>query len=151
MNSINSDQELRHALEGLSSVQQRRLGGLFVESALDLCDDARIRRALQVAMDPDASEEECKDAFRSAKAYAIHSYTECGRDTDWSRQAAHFVATAAACLLADEETAGAVNRAWKAAMHLRNARNCALIAQESDAGEDEAARQYRIAKAFLDA
>jgi len=151
MTSIGNDQELKHALVGLSPVQQRRLGGLFVESALDLCDDARIRRALEVAMDPDSSEEECNDAFHSAKAYAVHSYTECGHDTDWSKQAAHFVATAAACLLADEETAGAGNRAWKAAMHVRNARNCALIVQEGDAGEDEAARQYRIANEFLDA
>lgn len=151
MTSIGNDQELRHALVGLSPVQQRHLGGLFVESALDLCDDARIRRALTVAMDPDSSEEECKDAFHSAKAYAIQSYTECGRDTDWSKQAAHFVATAAACLLADEQMAGTGNRALKAAMQVRNARNCALIAQESDVGEDEAARQYRIAKEFLEA
>lgn len=151
MASISNDQELRHALSRLSPVQQRSLGGLFVESALDLCDDARIRRALTVAMDSDSSEEEREDAFHSAKAFAIHSYTECGRDTDWSRQAAHFVGTAAACLLADEEPAGAGNRAWKAAVQVRNARNCALISQEGDIGEDEAARQYRIATDFLGA
>lgn len=102
-------------------------------------------------MDQDSSEEERKDAFHSAKSYAIHSYTECGRNTDWSKQASHFVATAAACLLADEEMAGAGNRALNAAMHVRNARNCALIAQEGDVGEDEATRQYRIAKEFLEA
>ncbi len=90
-------------------------------------------------MDPNSTKEECEDAFRSAKAYAIHSYKECGRDTDWARQAAHFVATAAACLLADDDTAGAGNRAWKAAGQVRNARNCALILQEGDAGEHELA------------
>jgi hypothetical protein len=151
MTSISNDQELRLALLGLSPVQQRRLGGLFVESALDLCDDARVRHALRVAMDPNSTEEECEDAFHSAKAYAIHSYTECGRDTDWARQAEHFVATAAACLLADDDTAGAGNRAWKAAMQVRNARNCALMQQEGDAGENEADRQYRIATEFLEA
>jgi hypothetical protein len=151
MTSIANDQDLKHALVGLSPVQQRHLGGLFVEKALDLCDDARIRHALKVAMDPDSSDEECEEAFHSAKAYAIRSYTECGRDADWSRQAAHFIATAVACLLADEETAGAGNRAWKAAMHVRNARNSALIVQEGDVGEDEAARQYRIANEFLGA
>jgi hypothetical protein len=150
MTSIGNDQELRSALAGLNPVQQRRLGGLFVQSALDLCDDARIRRALEVAMDPGSSGEDREEAFHSAKAYAVRSYTECGRDTDWAGQAAHFVATAAACLLADDETAGAGNRAWKAAMHVRNARNCALIVREDDAGEDEAARQYRIAEEFLD-
>jgi hypothetical protein len=151
MTSINNDQELRAALVGLSPLQQRRLGGLFVESALDLCDDARIRHALTVAMDANATEEECEDAFHSAKSYAIHSYTECGRDTDWARQAAHFVAAAAACLLADDDNAGVGNRAWKAAMQVRNARNCALVVQESDAGVDEAARQFQIANEFLEA
>jgi len=139
MTAIGNDQELRSALVGLSLVQQRRLGGLFVECALDLCDDERIRHALTVAMDPNSTKEECEDAFHSAKAYAIHSYTECGRDTDWARQAEHFVATAAACLLADDDTAGAGNRAWKAAGQVRNARNCALILQEGDAGEHELA------------
>jgi hypothetical protein len=151
MTSIANDQDLKHALVGLSPVQQRHLGGLFVEKALDLCDDARIRHALKVAMDPDSSDEECEAAFHSAKAYAIHSYTECGRNADWSNQAAHFIATAVACLLADEETAGAGNRAWKVAMHVRNARNSALIVQEGDVGEDESARQYRIADEFLGA
>jgi hypothetical protein len=151
MTSISNDQELRLALVGLSPIQERRLGSLFVESALDLCDDERIRHALKVAMDPNSTEEECEDAFHSAKAYAIHTYTECGRDTDWARQAEHFVATAAACLLADDDTAGGGNRAWKAAMQVRNARNCALMVQEGNAGENEASRQYQIATRFLEA
>jgi len=150
MTYISNDQELKAALAGLSPIQQRHLGGLFVENALDLCDDARIRHAVTVAMDPNATEEECDDAFHSAKAYAIHSYTECGRDTDWARQASHFVATAAACLLADDDAAGPGNRAWKAAMQVRNARNCALVVQEGDTGENEDACQYRIAKEFLE-
>jgi hypothetical protein len=149
MNPINSDRELRQALDGLSAIEQRHLGGLFVENALSLCEDTRIRRALQVAMDPRSTKDECEDAFRSAKAYAVHSYTECGRDTDWSKQAAHFIATAAACLLADEETAGTGNRAWRVAMQVRNARNCALMAPEGSVSEDEADCQYRIANAFL--
>jgi hypothetical protein len=36
-------------------------------------------------------------------------------------------------------------------MQVRNARNCALMVQEGDAAENEAARQYRIAKRFLEA
>jgi len=34
-------------------------------------------------------------------------------------------------------------------MYVRNARNSALIVQEGDVGEDEAARQYPIANEFL--
>ncbi len=149
MATIHSDQELKLVLERLSPEQQRRVGGMFIESALDLCDDAKIQRALQVAMDPASSDKECKDAFHSAKAYAISTYTECGRDTDWTRQAAHFIGVATACLLSDEEPGGVGNRAWKVAMQVRNARNCALMAHEGSADiDDESERQCRIAGEF---
>jgi len=149
MVTIKNDQELRGVLDRLSPEQQRRIGGIFLESALDLCDDARIRRAVQVAMDPECSEEIREDAFRSAKDYAVATYTECGRDTDWNRQAAHFVGVAAACLLSDEQRGAEGNRAWRVAMQIRNARNCALIEQAgSDGIDDEAERQRRIAGEF---
>jgi hypothetical protein len=106
MASIQNDQDLKHALEQLSPEQQRRIGGMFIENALDLCDDTRVRRAIELAMEPASTDEEREDAFRSVKTYAVSTYTECGRDTDWSRQAAHFVGIAAACLLSDEEPMG---------------------------------------------
>lgn len=149
MNSIDNDRALKHALDGLTPGQQCRLGARLIEADSDLWDDARIRRAVEVALDPEAPPELREEAYRSVRAYAIQSYTECGRDTDWPQQAEHFVAGAAAALLADDASAGRVNRAWKAAMHLRNARNCALITQGEALGEDEAARQYRIVEAFL--
>ncbi len=122
---------------------------MFIESALDLCDDARVRRAVEVAMDPASSEKERDEAFHAAKSYAVHSYTECGRDTDWSHQAAHFIGVAAACLLSDEEPGDGRNRAWKAAMQVRNGRNCALMVHEGNDGiDDEPERQYRIAGEF---
>lgn len=146
---IDNDQDLKASLERLSPERQRRIGGMFIESALDLCDDPRVRRAAQVAMDPGASDEEREDAFHSAKAYAVNTYTECGRDTDWSRQAAHFLGVAAACLLSDEIPEGEANRAWRVAMHVRNARNCALISHEGSPDmDDEAERQRRIAGEF---
>lgn len=147
MLNIRNDQELRGVLEGLSPEQQRRIGGMFIERALDLCDDSRIRQAVQVAMDPAASDDVRADAFHSAKAYAVRTYTECGRDTDWTRQAAHFIGVATACLLSDE-TPGA-DRAWRVAMQVRNARNCGLIAQVGrDDFDDEAEQQRRIAREF---
>lgn len=149
MTTIGNDQDLRDMLGRLSAERQRRIGGMFIESALELCDDARVRRAAQVAMNPAASDEERGDAFHSAKAYAVGTYTECGRDTDWSRQAAHFMGVAAACLLAEEDAAGDGNRAWRVALQVRNARNCALIAHEGDMG-DEAERQRRIAMEFTE-
>lgn len=149
MTHIQNDQDLRQALERLSPGEQRRIGGMFVQSAVDLCDDVRVRRAAEVAMNPNASEEEREDAFHSVKAFAVHSYTECGRDTDWTRQASHFVGVAAACLLSDDESGDGANHAWKVAMHVRNARNCALIAHTGSRGIDaEAERQRRIASEF---
>jgi prophage DNA circulation protein len=149
MATIRNDQDLRHVLESLSSEQQRRIGGMFIESALDLCDDSIIRRAVQVAMDPESSDDVREDAFRSAKAYAVKTYTECGHDTDWTRQAAHFVGVATACLLADEQPGG--DRAWRVAMQVRNARNCASIAEEGGNDiDDEAEQQRRIAREFAD-
>jgi hypothetical protein len=141
---IENDQDLRVELGRLSPGQQRRIGGLFIENALDLCDDPRIRRAIQVAKDLDASDVERKDAYHAAKSLAVSTYTECGRNTDWARQATHFVAAAAACLLSNEGHGDDENRAWKVAMQLRNARNCALIAQEGQ-GDDEAESQRRLA------
>lgn len=149
MATIQSDQDLKLVLERLSLEQKRRVGGMFIESALELCDDARIRRALQVAMDPASSDEEREDAFHSAKAYAISTYTECGRDTDWTRQAGHFIGVATVCLLSEEEPGGDGNRAWKVAMQVRNARNCALMAHEGSTDiDDESERQRRIAGEF---
>jgi hypothetical protein len=146
MAKIDNDQDLRATLKRLSPEQQFRIGGMFIESALDLCDDARVRRAAQVAMDPDASAEERQDAFRSAKAYSVSTYTECGRNTDWNLQAAHFMGVAAACLLSDEVPDDEANRAWRVAMQVRNARNCALSSNEGDSDmDDEAERQRRIA------
>jgi hypothetical protein len=151
MAKIQNDQELRGVLDRLDPQQQRRLGALFVDSASDLCDDERVRRAVRLAQDPALDDDVREDAFRSAKEYAVSTYTECGRDTDWNRQAAHFVAVAAACLLAGEEGGAERGRAWRVGMQVRNARNCALIAQEQGADIDEAERQRRIASEFIGA
>lgn len=150
MATIHSDRDLKLVLERLSPEQQRRIGGMFIESAFDLCDDPRVRRAVEVAMEPASSREEREDAFHVAKSYTVHSYTECGRDTDWSKQAAHFIGVAAACLLSDEESGDDRNRAWRVAMQVRNGRNCALMVHEGDDGiDDEPERQYRIASELV--
>ncbi len=98
--------------------------------------------AVRVVKDLKSSEKERKDAFHSAKAYAVCTYTECGRDTDWARQAAHFIGVAAACLLSDDRPGADGNLAWKVAMQVRNARNCALITHEAE-------RQHCIANDFV--
>jgi hypothetical protein len=148
--TISSDQELRQALNRLSPGEQRQLGGLFIQHALSLCDESKIHRALRLAMDPVASEEDLEDAFHSAKSYAIQTYTECGRDTDWGKQAAHFVAAATACLANPHPSKDEADPAWKAAMQVRMARSCALIIGKGGGEyDDEARSQHRIASEYL--
>lgn len=149
MATICNDHELKLALDGLTSQQQRVLGGQFVNSVLGLCDDSRIDRAVRVAVNPDASEVELEDAFHTAKAVAVKTYTDCGKDTDWMAQAAHFVAAAAAASLASGAQSSG-NPAWKAAMQARMARNCELIEQEDGAEHGEAEVQYKLAVDYLD-
>ena len=149
MAAISNDRELRIALDGLTPRQQRVLGGKFIDSVLDLCEDVRIRRAVEVAIDPGASEAALSGAFRDAKAVAVKTYTDCGKDTDWIAQAAHFVASATAACLAPPSRPGGDNPAWKAAMRTRMARNCEMIERQEGAEHNESETQYRIANGFL--
>lgn len=150
MTEIENDYDLREALEGLSADQQRRLGGFFVESVLHLCKDPRVRKAVAVAMAPTHSPGELQDAYAVAWGYARRTYTACGTDAHWLEQADHFVAAAAAAaLLPEEQYSESYNRAWKAAIQARMAKNCELMEGEEGEVENEAQHQYRIAAAFL--
>ena len=149
MATISSDHELRLALDGLTREQQRVLGGQFVNSVSDLCDDTRVKRAVEIAMDPDANPLDKEEAFRSAKAVAVKTYTDCGKDTDWLAQAAHFVAAATAACLAPESQQSSDNPAWKAAMQARMARNCELIERGDGGDRNEVEAQYEVANKFL--
>jgi len=149
MATISNDRELRIAVDGLTPEQQRVLGGEFVGSVLGLCEDTRVRGAVEVAIDPDASEAELSGAFRDAKAVSVKTYTDCGKDTDWMAQAAHFVAAAAAACLASPSRPGGDNPAWKAAMQTRMARNCEMIERQEGAEHNESETQYQIANGFL--
>lgn len=151
MATIHNDHELKAALDGLDATQQRVLAGLFVQKVLDLSGDPRVRRAVDVATDPAAVPAAVEDAFRAAKSVAVTTYTDCGKDTDWMSQAAHFVAAAAAASLKPAEALGKENPAWKAAMQARMARNCEMIEREHGAIHNEAEVQYELAGGFLDA
>lgn len=145
MAKISSDHELKLALNELAPDQQRVLGGRFVESVIGLCDDGRVKRAVAVAIDADADPTDLDEAFRNAKAVSVKTYTDCGKDTDWMAQAAHFVAAAAtACL-----QKGADNPAWKAAMQARMARNCEMIEKADGDEHNESESQYEIAAGFI--
>ncbi|MCX7638770.1 MAG: hypothetical protein N2044_13085, partial [Cyclobacteriaceae bacterium] len=87
MAKIDSDQELRAALERLSPDQQRRLGCRFAEQVMHLSRNERVKRAIMTGLSETAAPTELEDAFRAARAHAVSTYTDCGKDTDWLEQA----------------------------------------------------------------
>ncbi len=147
MANISNDHELRMALDALTREQQRVLGGRFVQNVLDLCDDFRIRNAVDTAINEAASVNELEEAFRNAKAVSVKTYTDCGKDTDWLAQAAHFVAAATTAAVAPAPASD--NPAWKAAIQARMARNCEMIERQDGADHGEAETQYALANDFI--
>jgi hypothetical protein len=150
MATISNDQDLRALLHRLPAEQQRIIGARFAQSVIHLSRDARVNRAVETGIRPDATEPELEDAYHAAKAWATKTYTECGKDTDWLAQADHFVAAAAAAALTPEHLlAETTNRAWKAAMQARMANNCELVEASEGTYSNEVERQYAIAEEFV--
>jgi hypothetical protein len=148
MPSITNDSELRQLIDSLGVAQQRALGVRFAQSVITLTEDPRLKKALEAAVAPGVTEPELEEAYKTAKAISIATYTACGRDTAWMAQAEHFVAaTLQAALAPVDQLPGKANAAWKAAMQARMARNCAMI-ETGEGGESESQEQYRIAAAL---
>lgn len=145
--AIDNDSDFKAALDELSRAGQRLVAARFVENVLPLCQDHKVKAAVNLAKRNDIIEEELASAQQSAKAASVDSYTQCGHECDWNKQAGHFVAEAALACVKPAEPGG--NAAWEAAMHARMARTCATIAAGNGTqnGEDEA--QYRILQNFL--
>ena len=151
MPKISNDQELRKALDAMSAQRQRVLGCRFAEHVRHLSGDERLHRAIATGLLEDITDGELEDAFRVAKAHAVGTYTECGRDTDWLAQADHFVAaSAAAALTPDALLADRQNRAWKAAVQARMAVSCAMMEDETASERTEAQHQYALAEQLAD-
>jgi len=145
--AISNDKEFKTALAGLSTSQQRQVAASFVQRVFALSGDIRIKAALDAAARADVSDAELTVLSGAANTARVESFTQCGKETDWSAQAGHFVAKAAvACVKAAE--AGS-NLAWDAAMHARMARTCQTVADGAGTENVEAGEQYRLLEAFL--
>jgi hypothetical protein len=145
--AISNDKEFKNALAGLSTAQQRQVASGFVQRVFALSGDVRIKAALDAAARADVSDAELTVLSGAANTARVESFTQCGKETDWSAQAGHFVAKAAvACVKAAE--AGS-NLAWDAAMHARMARTCQTVADGAGTENVEAGEQYRLLEAFL--
>jgi hypothetical protein len=145
--TIANDKEFRAALAGLDPARQRQVAARFVDSVLALCGDVRIAGAVSAARRPDITEVELAAMYQAAKTASVESYTQCGRETDWTAQAGHFVCKAA--LNCVRPASAGEHLAWDAAMEARMARTCATIAGGEGTETREAELQYRILEAFL--
>ena len=151
MTAIHSDAEFRSALSGLSVEQQRRVGKRFLDSVSELSDNPKLDKVLAMVEGAGSSSQDIADAFQVASAAARDSYTLCGREADWRRQASHFyAAAAAACLTPADKENSAQDLAWTTAMNARMARVCERIAQGEGYDNSEVGKQYEILQTFVE-
>lgn len=145
--AISNDKEFKAALVGLSATRQRQIAASFVQRVFALSGDVRIKAALDAAARPDVSDAELTVLSAAANTARVESFTQCGKETDWSAQAGHFVAKAAVACVKPAEAGD--NPAWDAAMHARMARTCQTVADGAGTENVEAGEQYRLLEAFL--
>jgi len=150
MSKINNEIEFRRALAELEFDQQRELGARFVENVLALSDDERIRSAVRVALNPEASAGEIEFALKATKRVVLERYTNCGADCDWNEQAACFVARAASACLSPPVRSKGKGPALQAAVGCRMARTCVSIEAEESSPTDESEQQYQILSEYLE-
>lgn len=147
--SIHNDVEFKVALGALDLAAQRRAAGRFTARVLELCGDARVHAAVEAAQQADLSEQMREPLLQAVNTARVESFTQCGRDADWSAQAGHFVARAAvSCVKA---ASAGESLAWDAAMHARMARTCQSVARGEGTQTREAEAQYAILEALLKA
>ncbi len=145
--AISNDSELKAALHGLSTAQQRQVAARFTESVLSLSADPRVVGAVIAAKRPDITDPELAAMYQAAKTASVESYTQCGKECDWAVQAGHFVSKAATACVQPAEAGASL--AWEAAMQARMARMSETIATGEGTENREAEAQYRILEAFL--
>jgi hypothetical protein len=145
--TIDNDSDFKAALGELPRVGQRLVAARFAENVLALSKDPRVKAAINLAKRTDIIEDELAAAYQSAKAASVDSYTQCGHECDWNKQAGHFVAEAALACVKPVEPGS--NPAWDAAMHARMARTCASIAVGNGTRNGEDAAQYHILAEFI--
>ena len=142
-----NDKEFKAELGALPIAHQRHVASLLVQRVFPLSNDFRLKAALEIAQRADISDAELAGAYQAANTARVESFTQCGKVTDWTAQAGHFVAKAAvACV---RPAAEGESLAWDAAMSARMARTCETVATGEGTENSEAGEQYRILEAFL--
>ena len=149
MTHISNDLEFRKAIDSLDFTRQRVLAGLLVKNVLELCDDKRITRVVETAMNTDASDAELAASLSDARAATLDCHTRCGAEGDWKAQAGYFVARAATAAVTPKSQTKGGGPAWQAAMSSRMARTSILIGEENTSTSHESEQQYQILSDYL--
>jgi len=149
MTSITNDSDFKKAIDSMDFDRQRVLAGLFVKNVLDLCDDERISRVIDVATNASASDDELASALNAARTATIDCHARCGSEGDWNAQAGYFVARAATAAVTPESQSKGGGPAWQAAMSSRMARTSKQIDTEDVSTTDESEQQYKILSDYL--
>ena len=144
---LNNDKDFKAKLDVLPIADQRHVAALFVMRVFPLSSDARLKNAIEMSQREGVMEAELASACQIANTARVESFTRCGRETDWTAQAGHFVAKAAVACVRPAGEGG--NLAWDAAMSARMARTCETVATGEGTDNNEAGEQYRILEAFL--
>lgn len=150
MSQVLNEAQFREAIDTLDSRQQRLVAGLFAENVLALSDDSRLAAIVKTAINPAATEDELRNAWKAGKATSIELSARCGADGDWSDQAGYFVARAVTAATAPETAGKASGPAWQAAMNARMAQTCNLIGATDEEVSKVRDQQYKILSDFLD-
>lgn len=145
--AIRNEKDFKAKLAGLPCAQQRQVAARFVQRVFGLSNDVRVKAAIDVAMRGEVTSEELAVVAQAANSARVESFTQCGRETDWTAQAGHFVAKAAVACVRPCGEGG--NLAWEAAMQARMARTCETVAEGLGTENNEAEEQYRILEALL--
>ena len=151
MKQISNDTEFKQALHPLDEIKQRVVAAKFTEHVLALSNDDRVKRAIKVAADENASAGEVADALKSARSAILDSSTRCGAEGNWTDQAGYFVARAAVAALSPQQQTKSGNPAWQAAMSCRMAQTSMQIDNDSDEVPEHSENewQYDILSNYL--
>lgn len=155
MITINDDKQLRTQLETLDLEEQRKLALIFVENIMYLSTDEKIQKIYNTSrlnenLGSTNTAEDKLNAYQQIKSIMVKTYTDCGCEADWGKQAEHFVAAALmASITPDEKLSEAKSLVWKTAMHARMAKNCELIEKDLGETDSEATKQYRLTEEFI--
>jgi len=149
MSTISNDGQMRDVIDTLDETRQRLLAAQFVKNVLPLSKDERLQRVIQMAANPNNTEDELMGAYKAAKAAALEAHARCGADGEWNDQSGYFVARAAEAAVAPKVRTHGKSIAWQTALSCRMARTAQASDSHDDAHDSESEAQYRIVTDFL--